>query len=121
MACGGPANPDPAYPHAGGRVAHPGWDVHTGELHSSAQRYDLMSYCDPTWSSDYTYEAVMQFREDEAGIAAAAEPVLVVWGRISDEGVVLEPAFEAVGRAMLPKRGGRYTLTEIAKMQEEVQ
>ena len=108
--CGGPANPDLTYPHPGGTVVHPGWDVLTGALHSSNGRYDLMSYCNPTWSSDYTYEAVMDFREGEAAFAAAAEPTLVVWGRISDDGVVLEPAFETVTRPVLSKQGGRYAL-----------
>ncbi|HEU5208141.1 MAG TPA: Ig-like domain-containing protein [Longimicrobiales bacterium] len=114
VACGGPANPDPNYPHANGAIAHPGWDLRTGELHASSLRYDLMSYCDPTWSSDYTYEAVMQYREDEAAVAAAREPVLVVWGRISEDGVILEPAFETVAAPVLPKGGGRYTLSVTA-------
>lgn len=109
--CGGPANPDPDYPYTGGRLAHYGWDIRTGALHDAAGRYDLMSYCDPTWSSDYTYEHVMSYRESEAVAAAAAEPALVVWGRIGDGGAVLEPAFETVTRPQLPVRGGRYRLT----------
>lgn len=115
VACGGPLSPDPAYPHPGGRVAHPGWDVRTGELHASTFRFDLMSYCDPTWSSDYTYEAVMRYREAEAGITAAGEPVLVVWGRVSDGAITLEPAFETVAAPSLPKRGGDLMLRVAAE------
>ncbi len=108
--CGGPANPDPDYPYDFGRIAHPGWDIRTGELHDAAGRHDLMSYCNPTWSSDYTYEAVMRYRADEAATAAAAEPALIVWGWIGDDGAVLEPAFETVTRPRLPARAGRYRL-----------
>lgn len=115
VGCGGPASPDPGYPYDGGALGHPGWDVHSGTLWPSGGRYDLMSYCDPTWSSDYTYEAVMLYRESEAAAAAAAEPALVVWGRITEDGVVLEPAFETVTRPLLPRGGGRYTLTFTAE------
>ncbi len=108
--CGGPANPDPDYPYDFGRIAHPGWDIRTGELHDATGRHDLMSYCNPTWSSDYTYEAVMHYRAEEAAAAAAAEPALIVWGRIGDDGAVLEPAFETVTRPRLPTGGGRYRL-----------
>ena len=109
--CGGPASPDPDYPYAGGRLGHHGWDMRTNELRTIDSHYDLMSYCRPGWTSDYTYEAVMAYREQEAAAASAAQPSLLVWGRISADGAVLEPAFEVVTAPVLPKGRGRYRLT----------
>ena len=109
--CGGPASPDPDYPYVGGRLGHHGWDVRTNEIRSLESHYDLMSYCQPTWTSDYTYEAVMDFREREAGAGSVAQPSLLVWGRISADGAVLEPAFEVVAAPVMPRGAGRYRLT----------
>lgn len=111
--CGGPQNPDPNYPHDSGRLGHHGYDIRTNEMRPLESHYDLMSYCGPTWSSDYTYEAVMSYRGAEAGVqaGAAAQPSLIVWGYITPDGVVLEPSYEAVTRPSLPGRAGRYRLT----------
>lgn len=109
--CGGPASPDPDYPYVGGRLGHHGWDRRSNEIRSIETHYDLMSYCQPTWASDYTYEAVMAFREREAGAGNVAQPSLLVWGRISADGAVLEPAFEVVAAPVMPKGAGRYRLT----------
>ena len=57
--CGGPSNPDPDYPHANARIGRWGYNILTGELHSpSGDRRDWMSYCDPTWVSDYSFVEV---------------------------------------------------------------
>jgi hypothetical protein len=111
--CGNPQNPDHNYPHAGGRLGHHGYDIRTNEIRPIDTHYDLMSYCQPTWSSDYTYEAVMSFRGAESGAqtSAAVERSLIVWGHISPDGVVLEPSYEAVTRPSLPGKAGRYRLT----------
>ena len=111
--CGNPANPDLNYPYDTGRLGHHGYDIRTNEMQSMDSHYDLMSYCAPTWSSDYTYEAVMTHRATQAGAAgsAVAQPSLLVWGSISPEGVVLEPSFEVVARPSLPGKTGRYRLT----------
>lgn len=54
--CGGPANPDPAYPYEGGLIGQTGWDAGAGEL-IDIDHGDLMGYCRPRWVSDYTYGA----------------------------------------------------------------
>ncbi len=54
--CGGPANPDPAYPYEGGLIGQTGWDAGAGEL-IDTDHGDLMGYCRPRWVSDYTYGA----------------------------------------------------------------
>lgn len=59
--CGGPSNPDPAYPYADARIGRWGYNILTGELHSpNGDRRDWMSYCDPTWMSDYSFREVFE-------------------------------------------------------------
>ncbi|MGH7464632.1 MAG: pre-peptidase C-terminal domain-containing protein, partial [Longimicrobiales bacterium] len=111
--CGNPAGPDPAYPYTDrpGQIGHHGFDLRTNTIRSKDTHHDLMSYCHPTWSSDYTYEAVLDFRAAEQSAGQVAQPSLLVWGRVSDDGVVLEPSFEVVTRPVLPSGGGRYNVT----------
>jgi hypothetical protein len=74
-----------------------------------------MSYCfQNPWISDYTYRAVMSFRETNAGAvgtSAMAQPSLLIWGRVVNGRPVLEPAFEIVARPNLPKRPGPYAVS----------
>jgi hypothetical protein len=90
-----------------------GYDVAAGVLKPRAS-HDLMGYCDDEWISDYTYEAVMQYRSAEpAAVGAlrdAIQPTLVVWGRFVNGQPVLEPAFQAVTRPSLPKGPGSYNV-----------
>lgn len=114
--CGGPSGPDPDYPYAGGRLGHHGYDIRTHTILQLDSHFDLLSYCRPTWASDYTYEAVMDFRAPQAGVAAGAaagaeQKSLLVWGRITPEGAVLEPSFETVAAPSLPSGNGPYRLT----------
>src|SRR5690606_30163770 len=108
---GRPAIPDPTYPYTNGRIGHHGRDPRSGTIRSVAAAVDLRSYCNPTWSSDYSYEAGLNFRAAEGGATGAAQPALLVWGSITPEGIVLEPSFEVVTRPVLPANGGRYRLT----------
>jgi hypothetical protein len=119
--CGGVAGADPSYPYAGGSVGAYGLDVRTGELKTTSM-YDLMGYCSPSWISDYTYRAVLDFRGAGTGaygalaLGAAAERSLLVWGRITNAGeLVLEPAFEIATRPVLPQQGGPFTLEGTAE------
>lgn len=109
--CGAASNPDPAFPYTGGTIGVFGFDVAAGVLKPKTS-HDLMGYCDNEWISDYTYEAVMQYRSSEAATVAslsqAIQPTLVVWGRIENGRPVLEPAFQATTRPSLPKGGGPY-------------
>jgi len=111
--CGGAGNPDPSYPYAGGRIGVYGFDLAQSVLRSPASYYDLMGYCDPDWISDYTYRAVLNNRAAAAAstrAVGASQPVLLVWGHIGPQGVVLEPAFELTAAPSLPARPGPYRL-----------
>lgn len=115
VACGDPANPDPNYPYQDGSIGVWGYDLSSAALRSPAQYRDLMSYCDPAWISDYTYEGVLSYRQQEASATARRrqapeERSLVLWGRVERDSLVLEPAYEAVTRPSLPSEDGPYRI-----------
>lgn len=53
----GSSGTDPNYPHEGGFIGNRGWDLRTGSLVDPDTVWDYMSYCNPTFVSDWTYEA----------------------------------------------------------------
>jgi hypothetical protein len=107
-------NPDPAYPYPGGAIGVHGYDVRSGRLYSPST-FDIMGYCDNPWISDYNYLGVMQHRAtfDAATGSASVQPSLLVWGRVSDHELVLEPAFHLQTRPVLPQAGTAYRIEGI--------
>jgi hypothetical protein len=106
--CGGAGSPDPNYPYAGGATGQWGYDLVAGVLKPPTDT-DLMGYCSNVWISDYNYSAVLSARGAAPGIvqvSAVREPSLIVWGRIHDGALILEPAFEATTEARLPIAAG---------------
>jgi hypothetical protein len=109
--CGGPSGVDLFFPYGGGLVGTFGYDVLSGSL-KSANLKDFMSYCDPHWISDYSYKAILDFREQfyppvgGAQASGAPSPGLLIWGRIDQGRVILEPAIEVDAPASLPTRSG---------------
>lgn len=58
--CGGAGSPDPNYPYPGGLIGVWGYDPF-GPLMIDPQAYtDMMSYCSPTWISDYHYNLIFK-------------------------------------------------------------
>lgn len=105
--CGNPGGPDPQYPYANASIGTWGLDLPALQLKPPGTYKDLMSYCNPDWISDYNYLAVLDFR----GTAPAVEPGaagegLMVWGRIRNGSVILEPSFVVHAPAQLPSRPG---------------
>jgi hypothetical protein len=110
------ANPDPSFPYAAGDIGMYGMDVATGVLKSPATQKDLMGYCNPVWVSDYNYMAVMNYRLASALGAPPPGPAVdgvLVWGRMVDDSLVLEPAFRVRAPLQLPEGGGPYRLEGI--------
>ena len=104
--CGGAGGPDPNYPYPGALIGVPGWDVFasSGNLKSAATYTDVMAYCSPQWISDYVYLSEFNYRlgspfgdivPDVQGGAQGrvSGDALLVWGRIRDGQMTLEPAF----------------------------
>jgi hypothetical protein len=109
--CGNPPGSDPNFPHAGGIIGRIGYDIVQGALKPRITP-DIMGYCVDPWISDYTYQAVMDFRGTALDQASAdgARPALLVWGRIVNGRAVVEPAFQVITRPVLPSRRGAYSL-----------
>ncbi len=110
-ACGS-GNTDANYPYAGGIISNFGWNSGTNELVNTTVT-DIMGYCGTQWISDYTWSAVMNYRGTSgmvAGFGATTQPTLMVWGRIKDGVVTLEPAVRLTTTPAVAQRPGRYRL-----------
>lgn len=113
--CGNPSGVDPNYPYPGAIIGVPGWDVFatSNNLKPSSTYVDIMSYCSPLWVSDYTYLGVLNFRAGSSigiivpgpGTGAVAGEGLLIWGRIVNGQVTLEPAFRIPSNNSLAEPG----------------
>lgn len=54
------AEPDPAYPHADGRIGNWGFGIRGFVMYDPDNVYDYMSYCGPSWVSDWTWNKVFE-------------------------------------------------------------
>ncbi len=116
--CGGPAGVDPSYPYSNAAIGQFGFDI-TSVVVKASSLPDIMSYCNNPWVSDYTYEGIFARREAEAAntpppVTQNATSSLLVWGRIVNDSVVLEPAFELNQAPRVPSQSGPYLLEGIA-------
>ena len=109
--CGGASNPDPNYPYPGGIIGVPGWDAFaTSSSLKPTTDTDIMGYCSNQWISDYVYLSELNFRAGN-GFDVASDVVtktgdgLLIWGRIEDGKVILEPAFEVPATGVAPEAG----------------
>jgi hypothetical protein len=110
--CGTPPGIDPAYPYNSGNIGVYGYDLGTETLKTPSQP-DIMGYCNNPWVSDYIYQEVMTYRRTHllnAQAAEAAQPCILVWGRIVNGRAILEPTFQIVTRPRMPQSRGPYTL-----------
>jgi hypothetical protein len=114
--CGGAGGADPSYPYRGGSIGIWGLDVAALQLKSPATYYDLMSYCDPDWVSDYSWSAMVTYRQvgpnnviGRSGDLAIGRGLLV-WGRITSTGLVLEPAFAVDNADLTPPPAGPHRI-----------
>ncbi len=59
--CGGAQDVDPDYPYGRANIGVFGWDIVDKDLVDPGSRvFDFMSYCHPTWVSDYTFAGLYE-------------------------------------------------------------
>lgn len=109
----GPSDADVNYPVKSGKLDSWGLDPRNNSLIDPTENYDLMSYCGPTWVSEYMYSRVQDFLEknppgDKA--SAAASSLLLVSGSVSNGQVTLEPLQRMTGVPASAPTSGRYAL-----------
>ncbi|HEU4741036.1 MAG TPA: M66 family metalloprotease [Meiothermus sp.] len=112
--CGNAPNPDPNYPYAGGGIGSWGYNLSKGALVDPADSKikDVMGYCGFGWVSDYMYQKAQTFLEaspPQAQTEPQLQNVLLVSGRVTAQGVVLDPPTPMQAPLSLPKPGP-YTL-----------
>ena len=108
------ANADPTYPYDDGRIGSWGWDARDRSLvDPGSDVRDFMTYCDPTWVSDYYFANALRYRlHDDVEVQAARVPVLLVSGGAAANGTLrLDPAFPVEAPPFLPHAPGPYTMT----------
>lgn len=116
----GAGGSDPDYPYTGAFTGVWGIDFSTGgdfgRLISPARYRDFMSYCDPVWTSDFTFAKALEYRMELPPPPAAApggravERTLLLWGGVHDGELRLEPVFEWDTPVKLPTSPGPYRL-----------
>ncbi len=119
----GAGGPDPDYPYTDAYTGVWGVDFSTGgdfgRLISPARYRDFMSYCDPAWTSDFSFTKALEYRmglppaPTAAAGATAVEKTLLLWGRVQDGELRLEPVFEWETPVKLPTSPGPYRLEGI--------
>jgi hypothetical protein len=102
---------DANYPYAGGLIGGFGWNPATNTIVSSSAA-DIMGYCSNTWISDYNWTAVMTHRNGAGATVAAQRTVkgdgLLVWGRVVNGVIQLEPAFRVTAPVTAVPRGATH-------------
>jgi hypothetical protein len=85
---------DANYPYSGGVINNWGWNSLSNTLVPPTWT-DVMGYCGNQWISDYNWSAVMQYRSASGGVSSPSAPGegLLVWGRVVNGRILLEPAF----------------------------
>ena len=113
--CGGPAGVDGSFPYEDGSVGTWGYDFRGSGSVVQPSRPDLMSYCDPSWISDYHFSNAFRYRlflaHDEEQTISAARRSLLVWGGQHPSGeIVLNPSFLVHAPTRLPDTRGEFEL-----------
>jgi hypothetical protein len=110
-------DPDEPYPYDNGRIGVYGLDMGSEQVRPPSDP-DIMGYCPNPWISDHTFNRVLAFRASAASsssaMARATQLSMIVWGRIQNGRMVLEPSFQVVTRPSLPTKPGPYTLEATA-------
>lgn len=115
LCTGNEGGPDPSYPYENGDSGIWGYDPRDGGSLVDPSMSDFMTYCDPTWVSDYYFSNALRFRlQDDLEVweVPATSRTLLVSGGVSADGEPwLDPAFVVDTRPVLPHAGGPWRLS----------
>ncbi|GAC1542282.1 MAG: hypothetical protein NVS2B7_15340 [Herpetosiphon sp.] len=98
--CGTTNGLDPQYPYAAGSIGQYGLDLQKMRVWDPSNTADLMSYCSPSWISDYTYQRMMA---DQIAHGGGVSP------QIFSPGLVVRALLDPAGGAALQPM---YTLND---------
>ena len=113
--CGDPSGVDPYYPYIDGSIGEIGFKVNNFKTFSSNYK-DVMSYCDPVWVSDYTYEGLFDNQVQVAAASAALakqapQEVLMVRASLDSEGEAeLKPVYSFTGQPSQASEDSAYRI-----------
>ena len=113
--CGGAGGPDISFPQADGSIGAWGYDFQTSRLVEPSMP-DLMSYCTPTWVSEFHFTNSLRHRlvweaaERSTGQAAATLSLLISGGIDPEQGLYLRPVFVIDSPPSRPRSSGAYRL-----------
>ncbi len=68
---------DPSFPYPGGGIGTWGWDIFTKNFLNPSGYKDIMGYCDPTWTADFTFNKMfkrMAYVNGTGDIAVSSDP-----------------------------------------------
>jgi hypothetical protein len=111
----GAGGPDWDYPHEDATIGVWGYDVTAGEYGLKPPAiFDYMSYCDPTWVSDYYFAKSLDHlsrpgRGAQASISTTR--TLVLWGGADNGRLYLEPPLALDAPIKLPGNTGTYRIS----------
>ena len=111
----GAGGPDISFPQSDGTIGAWGYDFSTGSLVDPSVN-DLMSYCNPTWVSEFYFTNSLRHRLvwEAGGRSVATAPAtlsLLISGGIGEDGrPYLGPAFLIDAPVSLPRSSGAYHL-----------
>ena len=82
--CGDPAGPDQGYPHAGGKIGTWGYDILARRFFPPTTTADVMGYCQPIWTSDYTFRRLFERVQAVDGMNVVIPPEMLdrTWERV---------------------------------------
>lgn len=100
----GESGTDSGYPYASGYIGQWGLDVSPVTLYSPTVYKDYMSYCSYTWTSDYTYKKIYDFRNQQnvnydIQALSPSQDTLYLGGYFSADGTAqFNPLYRQTGR-----------------------
>jgi hypothetical protein len=102
------------FPYSDAFIGQWGYDSATGTLYNPAVHHDYMSYCDPEWTSDYTYRSIFDawswVARTYASPTTTSDWSLIISGSVDEAGeLTVGPAFRGPATPDVAGTAGRYT------------